>query len=81
MSNEMKGRVVVVTGANAGIGRATARALAAMGARVLACGRNRERLDVALRARDAAPLGLAGRPPGACGAARLCLRWSPLLPP
>jgi hypothetical protein len=48
MSTEMKGQVVAVTGANAGIGRATARALAAMGAKVLACGRDRGRLDEAL---------------------------------
>ena len=48
MSNEMNGQVVVVTGANAGIGRATARALAAMGAKVLACGRDRGRLDEAI---------------------------------
>jgi retinol dehydrogenase-12 len=48
MSTEMKNQVVAVTGANAGIGRATARALAAMGAKVLACGRDRGRLDEAL---------------------------------
>lgn len=48
MANEMKGRVVAITGANAGIGRATAEALARMGARVLACGRNAQKLDVAV---------------------------------
>lgn len=48
MSTEMQGQVVAVTGANAGIGRATARALAAMGANVLACGRDRSRLDEAI---------------------------------
>jgi len=48
MSTEMKNQVVAVTGANAGIGRATARALAAMGAKVLACGRDRRRLDEAI---------------------------------
>lgn len=48
MSNEMKGRVVAITGPNAGIGRATARALAALGAKVLACGRDRGRLDEAI---------------------------------
>lgn len=48
MNDEMKGRVVAITGANAGIGRATARALAARGAKVLACGRDRRRLEDAL---------------------------------
>ena len=41
---QMAGKVVVVTGANAGIGQATAEGLARMGARVLACGRNPEKL-------------------------------------
>ncbi len=50
MRNEMKGRIVVITGANAGIGRATATALAGMGANVLACGRDRARLDEAVGA-------------------------------
>lgn len=48
MADEMKGKVVVVTGANAGIGRATAEALARMGARVLACGRDAAKLDAAV---------------------------------
>jgi len=48
MSVDMAGRVGAVTGANAGIGRATARALAGMGAKVLACGRSRARLDEAI---------------------------------
>lgn len=48
MADEMKGRVVAITGANAGIGRATAEALARMGARVLACGRNAQKLDAAV---------------------------------
>lgn len=46
----MAGRVVAVTGANSGIGRATAQALAGMGATVLACGRNRVKLDEAVGA-------------------------------
>jgi len=56
-SNAMKGKVVVITGANAGIGRATAEALAGMGARVFACGRDAARLDEAV-----APTYLASSP-------------------
>lgn len=48
MGVNMKGQVAVVTGANAGIGRATAQALAQMGARVLVCGRSRGRLEEAV---------------------------------
>ncbi len=50
MSGEMNGKVVAITGANAGIGRATATALAGMGATVLACGRSPEKLDAAVAA-------------------------------
>lgn len=39
------GKRVLVTGASSGLGRATAIALAANGAVVVACGRDRERLD------------------------------------
>jgi NAD(P)-dependent dehydrogenase (short-subunit alcohol dehydrogenase family) len=42
---DMSGKVVAITGANAGIGRATAEAFARMGATVLACGRNETRLE------------------------------------
>ncbi len=43
--SRFEGRVVLVTGASSGIGRATARALGAEGARVVAAGRRRDRLD------------------------------------
>ncbi len=41
----LQDQVVVITGASAGIGRATARELLGAGASVLAAGRRRERLD------------------------------------
>jgi NAD(P)-dependent dehydrogenase (short-subunit alcohol dehydrogenase family) len=41
----LAGRAILVTGASSGIGEATARLCAQMGARVLACGRNTERLE------------------------------------
>lgn len=39
------GRTILVTGASSGIGEATARLCANMGARILACGRDTERLE------------------------------------
>ena len=47
-SIDMTGRVVAITGATSGIGRATAEALARMGATVLACGRNPDKLSAAV---------------------------------
>jgi NAD(P)-dependent dehydrogenase (short-subunit alcohol dehydrogenase family) len=51
----MKGRVVVITGASAGVGRATARAFAERGARIGLIARGRERLEA-----TAAEVGAAG---------------------
>lgn len=47
---DMRGKVVAITGANSGIGRATASAIAGMGATVLACGRDRTKLHSAVNA-------------------------------
>jgi retinol dehydrogenase-14 len=49
MTNEMRERTVLVTGASAGIGRATAAALAGMGAQVLMASRSEERGEAAVR--------------------------------
>ena len=48
LTTDMTGKVVAITGANSGIGRATAQALAGMGATVLAAGRSRAKLEVAV---------------------------------
>ena len=45
MSSEIAGKVVVITGASSGIGEATARLLAAEGARVALGARRKDRLD------------------------------------
>ncbi|MDZ7809331.1 MAG: SDR family NAD(P)-dependent oxidoreductase [Arhodomonas sp.] len=42
---ELNGKLIWITGASSGIGEATARCLAAEGARVALSGRRRERLD------------------------------------
>lgn len=61
-----KGAVCLVTGASSGIGRATADALAAAGARLILVGRDRERLEEAAVATGGHPLvsnlGRAGEP-------------------
>src|SRR5918994_2436742 len=44
----MEGKIVLITGGTSGIGKATATALAAMGAEVVVTGRNRERGETAL---------------------------------
>ncbi|MBL1079147.1 SDR family oxidoreductase [Nocardia sp. 2] len=45
MTNELTGRVAVITGASSGIGAATARTLAREGARVALLGRRKDRLE------------------------------------
>ena len=59
----MEGKIVLITGGTSGIGKATATALAAMGAEVVVTGRNRERGEAALaeicRASDSEKVSLA----------------------
>jgi NAD(P)-dependent dehydrogenase (short-subunit alcohol dehydrogenase family) len=56
----MQGKTVVVTGANQGIGKATAVALAAKGARVVLVARNAEKGKAALAEVQAAGVGVKG---------------------
>ena len=47
-SRDMSGRVVLITGANTGIGRATALELARAGAQIVMAGRSKERTQEAI---------------------------------
>src|SRR4051794_12216349 len=53
MSGNLSGRSVLVTGASAGIGKATVAALVAAGATVLATGRRQDALDALVEAHGA----------------------------
>jgi len=64
----LQGRTAAVAAATAGLGLAAARALAAEGARVAVCGRDRERLDAALATLPDDAVGIVadvGTPDGA----------------
>ncbi|MFT3917265.1 MAG: SDR family NAD(P)-dependent oxidoreductase [Anaeromyxobacteraceae bacterium] len=50
MAQELLGRIALVTGASAGFGEATVRRLAAMGAKVVAAARRRDRVEALARA-------------------------------
>jgi NAD(P)-dependent dehydrogenase (short-subunit alcohol dehydrogenase family) len=68
--HSLDGRVAIVTGASSGIGEATARALAAGGARVALLARRRERLDAIAGelgdAASAAPTSSSPTPASCC---------------
>ena len=56
MSAPLSGKTVLVTGASAGIGRATAVALAQAGAKVIATGRRKNELDALAKQCGGAPV-------------------------
>jgi NADP-dependent 3-hydroxy acid dehydrogenase YdfG len=58
MAGKLEGRVAIITGASAGIGQASARALAREGARLVLTARRRQRLDAVMLAKR----GLRSRP-------------------
>jgi 3-oxoacyl-[acyl-carrier protein] reductase len=58
MDSQLADRVLVVTGASRGLGRATAELLVSEGARVVVTGRDRDRLDEAVAALGEGALGV-----------------------
>lgn len=73
--SELRGRVVVITGASAGIGRATAQTFARHGCKIGLLARGRERLEAAAReverlAGDAPRVDRAARGRDRCGRRR-----------
>ena len=59
MAEEMKGKVVVITGATSGIGQVAAEKLAAMGARIVQVARDRERGQAAMNRLNQISPGIA----------------------
>lgn len=69
MDLQLNGKTALVTGSTAGIGLAIAKRLVAEGARVIICGRNRQKLDAA--AAEAGAVAVLADPATADGAAAL----------
>ena len=70
MGSEMKGKVVVITGATSGIGEVAAQRLAAMGARLVLIARDRTRGEAALSLCPAAPEARTASITAICRASR-----------